>query len=118
MSGISLAAPVTQLHLSHQSLHRLVIDDLASVPQRCRNAPVAIAALVPIEHRADLLLELDTPLARCQQLELVVKRTACQSGGLQQCRYGMVLPEFAHYLRFFLSAARFFASSSASNFFR
>lgn len=76
----------------HQTLNALVVDDLSKVAQRERDTPIAIAALVLLEQRKDLGLQLSVLVGGAQRLLLVLKRAARQAGDLQQAFQRILLP--------------------------
>lgn len=86
-----------------------MVDALARLPDCGRDAPIAMATPVAFIHSLDPGFEILVPVAGAHHIQLVVERAARQSRRLEQSGYRVLLPEFLHYLRFFLCAPCFFA---------
>ena len=95
--------------MCHQSLNRLVIDEMASASYRSRYPTIAIPALVLIERRTNLVFQLSVLISRLQRLLLIVKGAACQTGELQQAFERVPRPQSYYDSRFFCCATRFFS---------
>jgi len=69
-----------------------MVDLLAQITQRQRDAPITVAPLITSEDRSDLLFQRLILVRGLGRVQLIVKGAACQTGDFEQASQWKLSP--------------------------